>query len=109
MVLETPPSLQVCFWYLPKGIEFLDQEVKDSKKNQMWEENITLVTKEIHKRIRDHGKFLFDYAPIELNGKRLPPFFRIVINTPSINEHYLDELVKEIEETGEGLLEFLDD
>ena len=51
------PSLQVCFWYLPKGIEFLDQEVKDSKKYQMWEENITLVTKEIHKRIRDHGRF----------------------------------------------------
>ena len=51
MVLETPPSLQVCFWYLPKGMKSLDPEVKDSKKYQMWEEKMTLVSKEIHKRI----------------------------------------------------------
>ena len=64
-------------WYLPKGMVSLDQEVKDSKNYQMWEGKMTLVTKEIHKRIRDPGKFLFDYAPIELNGKYYHHFLEL--------------------------------
>jgi glutamate decarboxylase len=110
MVLEDPPNLQICFWYIPKGMKILDREEKvTEKKYQAWKEQMTLVTKEIHKRIRERGRFLFDYSPLKLNGKELPPFFRVVINAPSINEYYLDELVKEVERAGEGVLEYLEE
>ncbi|RIA86864.1 pyridoxal phosphate-dependent transferase [Glomus cerebriforme] len=109
MVLESPPNLQVCFWYVPKRMIILDQEEKESKKYQTWKEQMSLVTKEIHKRLQERGRFLIDYSPLELNGKELPPFFRVVINAPSINEHYLDELVKEFEGAGEGVLEYLEE
>ena len=77
--------------------------------HQIWKEKMSLVTKEIHRRLQEHGRFLFDYSPLELNGKELPSFFRVVINAPSINEYYLDELVKEVEEIGEGVLEYLEE
>lgn len=103
MVLEDPPNLQICFWYIPKGMKILDRVEKETKKYQTWKEQMTLVTKEIHKRLREGGRFLFDYSPLELNGKELPSFFRVVINAPSINEHYLEELVREVERAGEGV------
>jgi glutamate decarboxylase len=109
MVLETPPSLQICFWYIPKGMKFLDQEEKENRKYQIWKEKMSLVTKEIHRRLQEHGRFLIDYSPLELNGKELPSFFRVVINAPSINEYYLNELVKEVEEMGEDALEYLEE
>jgi len=29
-----------------------------------------------------------------LNGSELPPFLRVVVNAPSINEHYLDDILE---------------
>ncbi|CAG8497804.1 16963_t:CDS:2 [Funneliformis caledonium] len=110
MVLETPPSLQICFWYIPKGMKVYGQEEREIEINkyQIWKEKLSLVTKGIHKIIQERGRFLFDYSPFELNGRELPLFFRVVINAPSINEHHLDELVKEVETIGEGILEYLE-
>ncbi|CAG8609975.1 4461_t:CDS:2, partial [Scutellospora calospora] len=102
LVLDEPPSLQVCFWYLPIGINF-DLENKRSI------EMISIITKEIHRRIMYHGKFLFDYSPSTLGGKELPYFFRIALNAPSICEKHLENLVNEIEKMGEGILEWLEE
>ncbi|CAG8733073.1 9050_t:CDS:2, partial [Racocetra persica] len=76
LVLDDPPSLQVCFWYLPIGINF-DLE------NKRFRTMMSMITKEIHRRIMHRGMFLFDYSPLIIGDKELPCFFRIALNAPS--------------------------
>ncbi|CAG8672863.1 15562_t:CDS:2, partial [Cetraspora pellucida] len=102
LVLDDPPSLQVCFWYLPIGINF-DLE------NKKFRIMMSMITKEIHRKIMHRGKFLFDYSPLIIGDKELPYFFRIALNAPSINEKHLDDLVCEIEKMGEGILEWFEE
>ncbi|CAG8463253.1 6639_t:CDS:2 [Paraglomus brasilianum] len=103
LIIE-PPSLQICFWYIPEG---LPAELEKRDYNQ-YKTKLSEITKEIHRRIVQRGKFLFDYAPLTLGRLELPLFFRVVVNAPSVNEAHLDELVEEIESMGSGILEWLE-
>ncbi|CAG8620846.1 14253_t:CDS:2, partial [Acaulospora colombiana] len=171
LVLEEPENLQICFWYIPEGIEecwFVireDEECLDcnggdrasfgarngnvissgmvngggygQKENDassgmngngyelkvngengnhvdqssrrygylqkyiIFKHKLSNITKEIHHRIRKNGKYMFDYSPVTLRNLELPLFFRVVVNSPAINEKFLDGLVEEIERIGE--------
>ncbi|RHZ75738.1 hypothetical protein Glove_209g169 [Diversispora epigaea] len=137
MVLEKPESLQVCFWYIPEGIEecWLNEEYKEYnnlkkiiiinngqvkncenlnnnqenyyKKYKLFKYKLSKITKEIHLKIRRNGKYLFDYSPITLENIELPLFFRIVTNSPAINEKFLDGLLEQIEIVGKSVTETL--
>ncbi|CAG8687229.1 28583_t:CDS:2 [Dentiscutata erythropus] len=102
LVLDEPPSLQVCFWYLPIGIDF-------NLENKKFKKMMSMITKEMYRRIMHHGKFLLDYSPIILGEKELPCFFRIALNAPSICEKHLEGLVSEIEKMGEDILEWFEE
>ncbi|CAG8696015.1 7549_t:CDS:2 [Gigaspora margarita] len=102
LVLDEPPSLQVCFWYLPIGIDF-------NLENKRFRKMISMITKEIHRRIMYRGKFLLDYSPTIIGEKEFPCFFRIALNAPSICEKHLEDMVNEIEKTGEDILEWYEE
>ncbi|CAG8755912.1 442_t:CDS:2, partial [Ambispora leptoticha] len=103
LVLSPPPTLQICFWYIPKDFP-LELEHTDY---DTYKQKITAITKEIHQRVSQTGKFMIDYAPMKLAARELPVFFRVVVNAPTINEQHLEELIDEIESKGEEVLEWL--
>ena len=80
LVVDPSPFLQICFWYIPS-----DHEGKDLSK----------ITRELHRRVNQSGKFLVDHAP--LSG--VPDFFRIVVNAPTVDlKRDLETLLEAIEE-----------
>ncbi|KAI9276131.1 pyridoxal phosphate-dependent transferase [Sporodiniella umbellata] len=71
--------LQVCFWYVPRGLE----KVNKAK-----------ITQVLHEKINATGEFLVDRAPLE----NLPDFFRVVVNMPHLTLRDLERLLDLIEE-----------
>nr|CAG8456452.1 7457_t:CDS:2 [Entrophospora candida] len=99
LVLDEPPSLQTCFWYIPNK-EILELEKLN---HQLYKDKLSKITKEIHKKIYENGKYMIDYAPTILKGVELPFFFRVVVNSPSVCEKDLENLLKEIESIGKDV------
>ncbi|KAL1918229.1 uncharacterized protein VTP21DRAFT_3495 [Calcarisporiella thermophila] len=99
-LVTQPQSLQVCFWYippqlqLPSGFEKIDRA--------KWSFILTQLTCEIHRRIRHFGEFMIDYSPLPPPAE-IPPFFRVVINQPSVTEIVLETLVEHIKLVGDNL------
>lgn len=85
LVVDPSPFLQVCFWFVPPCLEGV----------QVSGEELSIITRELHRRVNQSGKFLVDHAP--LIG--VPDFFRIVVNAPTVNVHRdLVKLLDTIEE-----------
>ncbi|CAG8545401.1 6951_t:CDS:2 [Diversispora eburnea] len=93
-----------------KNYENLNNNQENYFKNyKLFKYKLSKITKEIHLKIRRNGKYLFDYSPITLENIELPLFFRIVINSPTINEKLLDSLLDQIEIVGKSVMESLND
>ncbi|KAI9342702.1 pyridoxal phosphate-dependent transferase [Pilaira anomala] len=90
LVVDPSPFLQICFWYLPPQ---LDTSTKDNRV-------LSIVTRELHKRVNQSGEFLVDHAPL----KGVPDFFRVVVNAPTVNLHRdLEKLLDAIEQANESI------
>ncbi|KAG9299605.1 hypothetical protein G9A89_020776 [Geosiphon pyriformis] len=100
----SPPTLQICFWYIPKNFS-TELEHTDYT---AFSRRLSVVTKGIHRLISQEGKFMIDYAPLTLDCREIPVFFRVVVNAPTINEGHLDELVEMIERKGETGMEWIE-
>lgn len=87
LVCDPSPFLQICFWFVPPTLA-----------NQ--KKSLSLVTRELHKRVIESGKFLVDHSPLE----GVPDFFRVVVNSPTVRLHAdLQELLDVIEQTSESV------
>lgn len=82
--VNPPPCLQCCFWYDPQRDLTPDQRTKFTRR----------IATELHKK----QKFLIDYAPHE-KGE----FFRVVLNSPSVDKSLVDDLVEAIVQEGNSL------
>lgn len=90
LVVDPSPFLQICFWYLPPQ---LDTSTKEKRV-------LSIVTRELHKRVNQSGEFLVDHAPLE----GVPDFFRVVVNAPTVNLHRdLEKLLDAIEQANESI------
>jgi glutamate decarboxylase len=79
LVKNPSPFLQVCFWFVP----------------QDYQGDLSVVTRELHRRVNQSGEFLVDHAPLVGQAD----FFRIVINAPTVSVHRdLERLLDAIEE-----------
>jgi len=87
------PTMNVCFWFLPKSIP----ASKFNLFKNGYNEYLTKVTRRIQFEMMKEGKFLIDYAS---QGSNTPEFFRVVLNSPMVQKRHLKELVDEIERFG---------
>lgn len=84
LVKDPSPFLQICFWFVPPQLTEAGKDI-----------DLSMVTRELHRRVNRSGEFMVDHAP--LAGK--PDFFRIVVNAPTVNLHRdLERLLDAIEE-----------
>ncbi|KAI7905571.1 pyridoxal phosphate-dependent transferase [Cokeromyces recurvatus] len=84
LVKDPCSFLQICFWFVPPQI-----------KQQQAIQNLSRITRELHRHINQSGEFLVDHAPVM--GEQ--DFFRVVINAPSVSVHGdLERLLDAIEE-----------
>ncbi|KAJ1920632.1 Glutamate decarboxylase 2 [Mycoemilia scoparia] len=124
-VLKTVPfSTSVSLWYVPPGLRHL------SHNELMKSQDLDAATKKIHRMLLQRGKVLVDYSTAveheEINNlaldaqnpkgcndvrkidirpvmRHLPSFLRIPLNSPHMEESFIDEIVEEIEEVGDIL------
>ncbi|KAI8992262.1 pyridoxal phosphate-dependent transferase [Pilobolus umbonatus] len=92
LVRDPSTFLQVCFWFVPPS---LCHQLPEWKNAQEYNKKMSIITKELHRKINESGEFQVDHAPLENE----PDFFRIVINAPAVNIHRdLERLLDAIEE-----------
>ncbi|CAN3366751.1 hypothetical protein DICA1_E24674 [Diutina catenulata] len=88
LVIKEPKCLQVCFYYNP---------AQDAKAD------LTEVTRYISRELHRQGRYLVDFSP---NPTALdsPEFFRVVFNSPILNQDSIDGLYQAIIDAGEQYL-----
>ncbi|KAJ9080670.1 Glutamate decarboxylase 2 [Entomophthora muscae] len=107
-------SVNVCFWFRSQdSIAF--SSIADS---HLWTQDFAIspswgrLTQAIQKKLSSKGEFMIDFAPATIhvpspNGQLkevvLPPFFRMVMNSPNLTTSHLDALVNSIESIGKEL------
>lgn len=88
IIISNPSCLQVCFYYNPN----INQPIK----------NHTDITRFISRELHRQGKYLVDFSP-NPNGDNRGEFFRVVFNSPIINQSVVDDLIESIITTGSRL------
>lgn len=88
LIIDNPKCLQVCFYYNPHPETQL--------------ENHTEVTRYISRQLHKKGRYLVDFSP-NPNGDNSGEFFRVVFNSPNIDERVIDDLIKQIIHTGQEI------
>ncbi|AOA62256.1 Putative glutamate decarboxylase [Komagataella phaffii CBS 7435] len=87
-----PACLQVCFYYNPKN------DFENGSEN-------TNATRYIATELHKHGKFLVDYSPNPDDvDNQHGEFFRVVFNSPILDDKTIDSLIDLIEQTGEEIV-----
>uniref|UniRef100_A0A3B4AL77 Glutamate decarboxylase 2 n=2 Tax=Periophthalmus magnuspinnatus TaxID=409849 RepID=A0A3B4AL77_9GOBI len=87
-----PQHTNVCFWYLPPGVRYIED--KDEKKKQLHK-----VAPVIKARMMEYGTTMVSYQP---QGDKVN-FFRMVISNPAATFEDIDFLIEEIERLGQDL------
>uniref|UniRef100_A0A4W5LEH6 Glutamate decarboxylase 2 n=1 Tax=Hucho hucho TaxID=62062 RepID=A0A4W5LEH6_9TELE len=87
-----PQHTNVCFWYLPPGIRYLED--KEEKKKRLHK-----VAPVIKARMMEYGTTMVSYQP---QGDKVN-FFRMVISNPAATFEDIDFLIEEIERLGQDL------
>lgn len=80
---EAPQCFQVCFWYANK--RKLENKEKTSQQTRL-----------IAYKMLQNSQFSLDYSTHPTEGE----FFRAVLNSPTVNEALIDELVETIQQIG---------
>ncbi|XP_035386936.1 glutamate decarboxylase 2 [Electrophorus electricus] len=87
-----PQHTNVCFWYLPPGLRYLDDKVEKMKR-------LHKVAPTIKARMMEYGTTMVSYQP---QGDKVN-FFRMVISNPAATFEDIDFLIEEIERLGQDL------
>ncbi|KAJ8272614.1 hypothetical protein GJAV_G00091300 [Gymnothorax javanicus] len=87
-----PEHTNVCFWYLPPGVRYLED--KEEKRRRLHE-----VAPTIKARMMEQGTTMVSYQP---QGNKVN-FFRMVISNPAATFEDIDFLIEEIERLGKDL------
>ncbi|KAI4806779.1 hypothetical protein KUCAC02_017578 [Chaenocephalus aceratus] len=88
----TPQHTNVCFWYLPPGIRYMED--KEERKKHLHK-----VAPVIKARMMEYGTTMVSYQP---QGDKVN-FFRMVISNPAATLEDIDFLIEEIERLGQDL------
>lgn len=113
LVLNRYEFTNVCFWYFPPKSSRCPLDVKSLRTTdaQKFYTATAQITKRINRELKLQGKFMVDFASLELGDKsnltRLPPFWRLIINHPGIQKSDLNRLMQEIDDIG-AAMEFND-
>uniref|UniRef100_A0A7N6AVM8 Glutamate decarboxylase 2 n=1 Tax=Anabas testudineus TaxID=64144 RepID=A0A7N6AVM8_ANATE len=91
-ILRTEFHTNVCFWYLPPGIRYMED--KEEKKKHLHK-----VAPVIKARMMEYGTTMVSYQP---QGDKVN-FFRMVISNPAATFEDIDFLIEEIERLGQDL------
>uniref|UniRef100_A0AAQ5ZXV7 Glutamate decarboxylase 2 n=1 Tax=Amphiprion ocellaris TaxID=80972 RepID=A0AAQ5ZXV7_AMPOC len=91
-VFLQPQHTNVCFWYLPPGIRYMED--KEEKKKHLHK-----VAPVIKARMMEYGTTMVSYQP---QGDKVN-FFRMVISNPAATFQDIDFLIEEIERLGQDL------
>ncbi|XP_026800634.2 glutamate decarboxylase 2 [Pangasianodon hypophthalmus] len=87
-----PQHTNVCFWYLPPGLRYLEDKVEKMKR-------LHKVAPTIKARMMEYGTTMVSYQP---QGDKVN-FFRMVISNPAATFEDIDFLIEEIERLGQDL------
>uniref|UniRef100_A0A8D3CVI8 Glutamate decarboxylase 2 n=1 Tax=Scophthalmus maximus TaxID=52904 RepID=A0A8D3CVI8_SCOMX len=87
-----PQHTNVCFWYLPPGIRYMED--KEERKKHLHK-----VAPVIKARMMEYGTTMVSYQP---QGDKVN-FFRMVISNPAATFADIDFLIEEIERLGQDL------
>ncbi|XP_067233504.1 glutamate decarboxylase 2 [Chanodichthys erythropterus] len=87
-----PQHTNVCFWYLPPGVRYLEDKVEKMKR-------LHKVAPVIKARMMEYGTTMVSYQP---QGDKVN-FFRMVISNPAATFEDIDFLIEEIERLGHDL------
>jgi len=92
-LVAEPDSLNVCFWFLPPELRGENFDPTDRRLGE--------ATETIHGML--NGEILLDHAPLRDYG--FPPFFRIIISSPKLEEADAEFIVTTLERHGMSLFE----
>uniref|UniRef100_A0AAY4A2Q6 Glutamate decarboxylase 2 n=1 Tax=Denticeps clupeoides TaxID=299321 RepID=A0AAY4A2Q6_9TELE len=87
-----PQHTNVCFWYLPPGVRYMEDKVERMKR-------LHKVAPVIKARMMEYGTTMVSYQP---QGDKVN-FFRMVISNPAATFEDIDFLIEEIERLGQDL------
>uniref|UniRef100_A0A8C6PF45 Glutamate decarboxylase 2 n=1 Tax=Nothobranchius furzeri TaxID=105023 RepID=A0A8C6PF45_NOTFU len=87
-----PQHTNVCFWYLPPGIRYMEDKEEQKKR-------LHKVAPVIKARMMEYGTTMVSYQP---QGDKVN-FFRMVISNPAATFEDIDFLIEEIERLGHDL------
>ncbi|KAL2085687.1 hypothetical protein ACEWY4_019007 [Coilia grayii] len=87
-----PQHTNVCFWYLPPGLRYMEDKVEKNKR-------LHKVAPVIKARMMEYGTTMVSYQPQGNNVN----FFRMVISNPAATFEDIDFLIEEIERLGQDL------
>uniref|UniRef100_A0A8C6PGW2 Glutamate decarboxylase 2 n=1 Tax=Nothobranchius furzeri TaxID=105023 RepID=A0A8C6PGW2_NOTFU len=91
-VFPQPQHTNVCFWYLPPGIRYMEDKEEQKKR-------LHKVAPVIKARMMEYGTTMVSYQP---QGDKVN-FFRMVISNPAATFEDIDFLIEEIERLGHDL------
>lgn len=94
LILPEPECTNICFWYLPPSMQnksFKDLESRESALHK--------VAPKIKERMMRDGSMMITYQPL----KKLPNFFRLVLQNSGLKHSDMDYFISEIEKLGADL------
>ncbi|KAK3551695.1 hypothetical protein QTP70_022558 [Hemibagrus guttatus] len=93
VITRLPPQhTNVCFWYLPPSLRYVEDKVEKMKR-------LHKVAPTIKARMMEYGTTMVSYQP---QGDKVN-FFRMVISNPAATFEDIDFLIEEIERLGQDL------
>ncbi|CAD5124437.1 DgyrCDS12720 [Dimorphilus gyrociliatus] len=91
-VINEPEFLNVCFWYVPKNVRYIE---KGCRRDALLDK----VAPKIKSMMMETGTTMVGYQPLG----DLPNFFRMIVSNPATIPDDIDFLLEEIERLGEDL------
>lgn len=110
-LLVPSTSLNVCFYYLPKGDKGAISEAMLSTNHNIPEipQQYSAITKTIADKMKSEGRIMIDYSPLKVFNEEtndyesLPHFFRMVFGHPGTSGNTINNMIDEINRIGSQL------
>ena len=83
----------ICFWYVPKSIQHMDQNSSDFK------QKLHQVAPRIKEKMMNTGTLMVGYQPLD----EKPNFFRAIVSNSATNEQDIFFMLDQIEKFGKDL------
>lgn len=92
LFINQPECTNICFWYIPPSLQSQPFNVDDKKYTQV----LHTVAPKIKERMMKEGNMMITYQPLANN----PNFFRLVLQSSSLNKDDMIHFIDEIERLG---------